>query len=308
MEQKYLKELRTFVTLADSGSLSKASSSLFMTPQGISKIIQKLEEAMHAQFFIRNSQGMTLTESGIVFYKYASETLAAHDDVFEKIRGIEERRRHRVHLLSAFGILRLVTPDCLTTFLKRYPDIQFEYHEYKDRIVDQLFLENHGHVALSVGGFSEEIRQVANIELLDSYKIRLLVYKGHPLSYRDSVTIEDLKDQDIYIEGPEFKIHHMIVDRCREAGFEPNIVFNTSGFSLCHKMVRDKKGISVTLDFMLSDMPGSNLVAIPFSDGDYHWDICMLTRKSDEDNPAIILWKQHFSEWLSAIRSGTIRR
>lgn len=308
MEQKYIKELRTFKIVADTGSLSKASEKLYMTPQGISKIILKLEESMHAQFFIRNAQGMTLTESGMAFYTYAKNTLEASETVYGQIRAIEERRRKRFHLLSAFGILRLVTPDCLTAFQKRYPDIQFEYHEYKDLLVDQCFKENRGHVALSIGDFDDEIKRMANIELLDSHEIRLLVYKGHPLSYRDSVTIEDLKGEPLYLEGPEFKINHLITSRCRRAGFEPNIVFQTSGFSLCHKMVRDQKGISVTLDFMLTDMPGGNLVSIPFSDDEYRWNIYMLTHKSDEENPAIVLWKQHFSEWLHAIHSGEIHR
>lgn len=308
MDQKYIKELRTFLAVADTGSLSKASSILYMTPQGISKIILKLEESMQAQFFIRNTQGMTLTESGMAFYQYASDSIHSYETVTDRILEIEERRTNRFHLLSAFGILRLVTPDCLTAFHRRYPHIEFEYHEYKDLLVEKYFKEVPGHVALSIGEFDEEIRQTANIELLDSHEIRLLVYKGHPLSYRDSVTIEDLKDQDLYLEGPEFKIYHIITERCRNAGFEPNIIFETSGFSLCHKMVRDRKGITVTLDFMLDDMPGSNLVSIPFSDGDYRWNIYMLTHKSDEENPAIMLWKEHFSEWLTAIHAGKITR
>ena len=69
---------------------------------------------------------------------------------------------------------------------------------------------------------------------------------------KESVSIADLKGERLYLESPEFSIHHLIVDKCREAGFEPNLVFETSGFSLCHKMVQQNKGISVTVEFYFS--------------------------------------------------------
>ena len=86
---------------------------------------------------------------------------------------------------------------------------------------------------------------------MESFPIKLLVNEKHPLSRRESVTINDIEGEPLYIESREFKIHDKIVNKCREAGFEPNIVFETSGFSLCHKIVeKGKQKVDKTSEFL----------------------------------------------------------
>ena len=135
-----------------------------------------------------------------------------------------------------------------------------------------------------------------------------MVNKKHRLSKKSSVLIQDLEGEPLYIESREFKIHDMIVDKCREAGFEPNIMFETSGFSLCHKMVRENKGISVTVDFVSDDMGHEDMVLIPFSDGIYEWKICMLTRKNEVIGNGVDIFQRHVKEWLDKIQIGSITR
>ncbi len=57
----------------------------------------------------------------------------------------------------------------------------------------------------------------------------------------------------MFIES-SFHIYHLIVEKCEKAGFEPDIIFSDQRFSLCHKMVKENKGISVAADFIYDDM------------------------------------------------------
>lgn len=59
-----IKDLKVFQTIAKEESIAKASRILYMTPQGISKIVKNLEAEMGCRLFIRNKAGMQLTESG----------------------------------------------------------------------------------------------------------------------------------------------------------------------------------------------------------------------------------------------------
>lgn len=112
----------------------------------------------------------------------------------------------------------------------------------------------------------------------------------------------------MFIESSQFHIYHLITERCEEAGFEPDIIFQTSGFSLCHKMVKANKGISVAVDFVFDDMREDGLKLIPFSDGNYEWKACMLTRQDEEENEGVQCFRKHVQEWLQKIRSGEIIR
>ena len=300
-----IQDLKIFLTIAQEGSVSKASKLLYMTPQGTSKVLKNLETEMGCQLFIRDKSGMKLTESGERFREYALKDVDDYYQVKKDILHIEQRQKKVVDLLSAYGILRLLTPDCLVAFREKYSDIEFHYREYPDLPVEQLFAGNEGNVAFSIGDFDEHLYQVVPLE---TFPIKLLVNEKHPLAQRESVTIEDLQGEPMFIESSQFHIYHLITERCEEAGFEPDIIFQTSGFSLCHKMVKANKGISVTVDFIYDDMREDGMKLIPFSDGRYEWKACMITRQDEEENEGVQCFRKHVQEWLQKIRSGEITR
>lgn len=300
-----IHDLKIFLTIAQEGSVSKASKILYMTPQGTSKVLKNLEIEMGCQLFIRDKSGMKLTESGEKFREYALKDVDDYYQVKKDILHIEQRQKKVVDLLSAYGILRLLTPDCLVAFREKYPDIEFHYREYPDLPVEQLFAGKEGNVAFSIGDFDEHLYQVVPLE---TFPIKLLVNEKHPLAQKESVTIEDLQGEPMFIESSQFHIYHLIVEKCEKAGFEPDIIFQTSGFSLCHKMVKANKGISVTVDFIYDDMREDGMKLIPFSDGRYEWKACMITRRDEEENEGVQCFRKHVQEWLQKIRSGEITR
>lgn len=71
-------------------SIARASKRLYMTPQGISKIVRNLEAEMDCRLFTRESTGMALTERGERFLECAKRILRRHiKDWLEKIRNGE---------------------------------------------------------------------------------------------------------------------------------------------------------------------------------------------------------------------------
>ena len=246
-----LKELEYFKRVCEQKSITKAAHALYMTPQGLSRIIKNIENEMGATLLNRTASGISLTRSGEYLYEHLTDFLGPYRMVCSEIRCMEQQEKHEIDLLSAYGILRLVTPECIWDFKEKYPQITLHYREYPDHQVESRFLAGEGNVAFTVGNHSLKYMEAT---FMEKFEIKLLVNRTHPLSNRETVSIKDLEGERLYIESPEFHIHSLIVEKCRKAGFEPNIVFETSGFSLCHKMVQQNKGISVTVDFIFDDM------------------------------------------------------
>lgn len=278
------KDLEYFKEIAETKSISRASRSLYISPQGLSKSLKRLEEEFQTTLLDRDksSQELVLTETGKAVLAFAEKIGNMEAGLREQIAEIEEKDDKVVDILSAYGIIRFLSPERILEFQKRYPDIEFHYHEHPDRKVEEYFLKGYGNIALSIGGFEKEDYERYDIIELGELPVKLLVYEGHPLAKKSFVTIEDIRDEPMYMESGAFKINHLVRSKCREAGFEPNILFETSGFSLCHKMVNQKKCISVTMDFVFSDMKEPNLVKIPFWEDDMQWKICLLKRKGDK--------------------------
>lgn len=300
-----IKDFNVFLTVAEVKHLNQASKLLYMTPQGVSKVIKNLEQECDCELFLRTGNGMTLSEAGKCFYAYAKKAKADYHEMRNEILRIRQKEHGVVDLLSAFGILRYVTPECLMNFQREYPEIEFHYRECPDKQIERWFCSGEGNVAFSLAPCNEEIYDVLE---LGAFPVKLLVNQKHPLSMKKTVSIQDLRGEPLYIESREFKIHDLIVNKCRKAGFEPNIIFETSGFSLCHKMVRENKGISVTVDFVSDDMGKDNMVLLPFDDGVYEWKVCMLTRKNEVIGNGVDIFQRYIKKTMDQIREGTIKR
>lgn len=300
-----LKDLEYFKTVCEQTSITKAAHSLYMTPQGLSKMIKNMESELGAVLLNRTGTGITLTESGQYLYEHLPEFLHTYQHICNEIRCIEQRETHEIQLLSAYGILRLVTPECLIAFREKHPNIHVSYREYPDREVERLFLNGEGNVAFTVG--NDALKHVDAVAM-EKFDIKLLVHKEHPLAQKEFASIRDLADYPVYIESSDFNIYHLIMKKCEEAGISPNIAFEASGFSLCHKMVAKNKGISVTVDFVFDDMSSNNVVMIPFEDGSYEWETYMLSRKGERPTPDVTLFRDFVLNWMRKIKAGEIER
>ena len=72
-----LYQLKTFVRIADEGSLTRAAELLFTSQPAISAQLKALEEELGVTLFTRTSRGMQLTDKGRLLYAQARETLQA---------------------------------------------------------------------------------------------------------------------------------------------------------------------------------------------------------------------------------------
>lgn len=70
-----LRQLKYFLAVADSGSLSRAALEVFVAQSALSKQVGELEQELGVQLFHRSRTGVTLTESGKTFYAYAQAIL-----------------------------------------------------------------------------------------------------------------------------------------------------------------------------------------------------------------------------------------
>ncbi len=300
-----IKDLEYLKCICEKKSITKAAHSLYMTPQGLSKIVKNLETELGTVLLNRTGSGITLTETGQYLYGHLDDILETYQKICREIRIMEQKQSHEVNLLSSYGVLRLVTPECLTTFQELHPEIKLSYREFPDRQMEQHFLEGEGNIAFSVG--DDSTRHMIAVPM-EKYPLKLLVNRRHPLSERTSVRFEELKNEHFYLENSDFHLHDMVIKRCKEAGFSPKIVFEASGFSLCHSMVAKNKGISVSLDFMFDDMPSDNLVLIPFAGEPLYWQTYMLIRKGESANSDVTLFYKHVLQWMQDIQKGEIAR
>ena len=75
-----------FWTVANEGSIARASEVLHLTPQTISGQLKKLEDAVGEPLFTKFGRGLTLTETGQVVRQYADEIFYLGAELSERVR------------------------------------------------------------------------------------------------------------------------------------------------------------------------------------------------------------------------------
>lgn len=78
-------QLRYFLAVAQSGTLSRASSKVKKTPQTLSHQIQTLEESLGVALFERKGRRLILTEAGEKAVHYAKEIFALGEDMVDAL-------------------------------------------------------------------------------------------------------------------------------------------------------------------------------------------------------------------------------
>lgn len=86
MQNLNYKHLRYFWMVASSGSITKASEQLHLTPQSISGQLRELEESLGIKLFNRVGRGLEVSDSGRAILSYAEEIFALGDELYEVVK------------------------------------------------------------------------------------------------------------------------------------------------------------------------------------------------------------------------------
>ncbi len=81
-----LDQLKTFVAIAEQGSMTAAASRLHLTQPPLSRQLASLEDELQTKLFVRQPRGMQLAPAGEAFLVHARRILAAVDEAVVAVR------------------------------------------------------------------------------------------------------------------------------------------------------------------------------------------------------------------------------
>ena len=82
-----LAQLRTFVAVAESGSVSAGAGRVFLSQSSVSEQLKKLEERAGQPLFMRSKQGVSATPAGARLLDHARRIIAMSEAAFEDLHG-----------------------------------------------------------------------------------------------------------------------------------------------------------------------------------------------------------------------------
>ena len=129
-----LEHMRTFVRVAERGSLSAVARELNVGQSTISRHLQELEDAVGVALLSRTTRRVTLTDEGGRYYANCVQILRLVEQAGDEARGTRSAAAGTIRLscTAAFGILHITR--LIFAFQDRCPDIAVDLSLTDERI------------------------------------------------------------------------------------------------------------------------------------------------------------------------------
>lgn len=288
------KDLTYFSTIYEEKSINKAAKKLFITSQGLSKVINNLEDELGAKLFTRTQKGVFPTESADYLYEKSNDLLMQFEEIESRIKQIESRGKN-LKISCSYGVLNALSSQIIFDFIEKYSDIDVQWGESPNFEVKDMVDSFKTDLGIVVGkSKNDQIEE----SLISTRKIELCVYKGHKFYDRDWVSISDLKDEKIIILNKNYHINSKFKEACAKQGFNPDIKTETGDIHFLHKLCKQKIGVGIVMDFSMDNFEMEDMKTIPISDG-MTWDIYLIYNKQNQSSTNIDLFKKYINKHLN---------
>ncbi len=134
-----LYQLKTFVTVAELGHLTRAAERLHISQPAVSGQMRALEEELGVELLQRVPTGMSLTKAGSHLLPYAEKVLAAAAKLRGEVQSLQGRIQGKLRVGTVSDPTYLRLSELLARMVERYPLIDIELHkEVSGDALDQL--------------------------------------------------------------------------------------------------------------------------------------------------------------------------
>ena len=143
-----LKQLRYFVTVVETGSISAAARKLYMTQPPLSARMQALEQELGCPLLERGARRVELTDAGRRLYERAKTLLELEQTAREEVRACADPAGGVLRLGVVSSVAGEMVPRWLTAFTRQMPGVQLRLTEANTfRLLEQL---RQGHIQLAI--------------------------------------------------------------------------------------------------------------------------------------------------------------
>ena len=294
-----LNQLRYFVTVAETGSFTKAAVQHFITQTAITQQIRSLEERVGTRLLDRNSRPVALTPAGRVLLKEAREILGKMDAALLRTREASTGLEGELRLGYTKGYEHSDLPKYLRGFHREYPNVLLSCYRCDTDMLASGLLS--GEYDLIFTWDSTNIRKEETLcfRLVEHVPLRVALYANHPLAGRKELTRRDLKQETILFMSPSgtgdsFGDDYYI-RLYQQAGYQPNILLRSNDMESILMMVAAGEGISIVPEYTHAWNIGTeNVVFVPLTGEGETEEILIAWRKNDS-NPALLHFVHQFT-------------
>ncbi|MDW5442696.1 LysR family transcriptional regulator [Polaromonas sp. SM01] len=130
-----LQVMHMFVRVVETGSFSKAAREFATTQPTVSKQIAATEERLNVRLLNRNTRGVSLTESGALYYEKCKIIVRETEEADNIVRLGQSQAQGMLRIGTSVAFGRRVIVPLALDFMQQHPQVQLDL-SFEDRYTD----------------------------------------------------------------------------------------------------------------------------------------------------------------------------
>jgi DNA-binding transcriptional LysR family regulator len=270
------RDLKSFLEVASHKSFTKAAAYSYLTQPSLSKAVKKLEEELHVELFDRSTRNLRLTDAGKIVYQQGLKALGALEELDILLDELKEIVIGEIKMGVPPLIGTLFFPKIASYFHNQYPKVSLELYELGAKRLSQLV--DDGEIDLGIIVLPQNETKF-NVYPFFCDEFVLYLHTDHRLAKKKSVTLSELKEEKFILFSEDFALHDYIKQSCIEAGFTPEIPYQSSQWDLIIELVSSNLGITLMPKSIFYKQSNSNVKIIPIENPTLYWRLGIITKK-----------------------------
>lgn len=256
-----LRQLNTFLTVADTGSFSRASEKLFVAQPALSRQIQMLESALHVEVFVRHARGVVLTTAGELLYDHARKLMQELERTLADVTAIAGEVTGQVTL----GILPTVAHNFLGTIVEKYrlefPQVNLAVKSAMSGTLQQMVAQHRLNLAITYNPNNQ--RNLRCRPLLEE-PLYLIGASNSPLSECSEVTMDDMLKLPLILPEEKHGLRMAVEREAAQRGIPLHLALEISAWPLLTDAARRGLGYTILPSAAVHEMVDrKEVIAIP---------------------------------------------
>ena len=295
-----LKQLQSFLRIADLGSFSKAGIALDIAQPALSRQIRLLEVELGTALFVRHGRGVRLTERGRVLVDHARGIIYQCDRAAAVVRSPEQAVTGHIVVGLPPSLCRLLAVPLLTAGARQYPALKIAIREgLSSYLLDWIAA---GSLDCAVVYNAPAGKEFALTPMGMERRLVISSRRWEPLPAQ--VSVKRLAQLPLVLPARPHATRLMIDALLDKHGLKPTIVAEIDGISAILEMVKNNFGHAV---LPRSALAASNtvkaLIATPIAGDPINSRIAIATAARRPD----ALAQRAVSELLVKLVAGVLR-
>ena len=185
------RNLYTFLQVASTMNITRASEILGYSQSSVSAQIQQLESDLGVQLFDRIGRGITLTQYGKDLIPYARQVIASIDQL-EHFMQTESEMGGTIHVGFVESLFESFFKETIIRYTNRFPRVKIDITVDATATLQRMLLKNDIDLACLIDS------PVSTLKWTSAYSkdvhVEVVVGRQHALAQKGQVTLEELQN------------------------------------------------------------------------------------------------------------------